>query len=73
MNSIIKITDVELIELYTLIEKIEKFFRDPNNYSDLEKVAEFKNENYHLIKKYYADIFLGRIGHREGVFDIINE
>jgi hypothetical protein len=61
MNSNIKITEAELLELYTFMEKANELFHQSMNYSNSNKVAEFGYENYPLIKKYYYDILWDKL------------
>ena len=57
MSSCVQLTEAELLELYRFMEKANELFHQPMNYSDADKIAQFGQENYPTIKKYYYKIF----------------
>ena len=61
MSSKVEISEKELIELYEFMERANKFFHQPMNYPDAEKVTAFAKENYPVIRKYYYKVLWDKL------------
>ncbi|MEM9340357.1 MAG: hypothetical protein AAGA66_16600 [Bacteroidota bacterium] len=54
LNSMIKVNENKIIELFELFEDLNDFFHNEKNFTP-EKVKSFANDNYKRINDFYYD------------------
>ena len=61
----IKLSQNDFIELFEFMEKANELFHQSTKYSDPDKVKEFAQANYPLIRKFYYEILWDKLPEAE--------